>query len=75
MIGVDIREQTYLIIRKNRLFLQGKEWITGEPLWTQYTYNAWRTKEREQAEEVARKLGGVRVLFNPVTGKKKVIGA
>ena len=75
MIGVDIREQTYLIIRKNRLFLQGKEWITGETLWTQYAYNAWRTKDREEAEEVARKLGGVMVLFNPVTGKTRVIGA
>lgn len=72
---MDTKDQTFLIIRKNRLFLQGTEWITGETLWSQYTYNAWKTKDRKQAEEVARKVGGVMVVFNPVTGKTKVIGA
>lgn len=72
---MDSRKEECIIIRKNREFLQGKEWITGQPLWTQYTYNAWRTQNEEEAAEVARKLGGVMVLFNPVNGKKKVLGA
>ena len=33
---MDIREATCIIIRKNREFLQGTEWITQRPLWTPY---------------------------------------
>ena len=45
----DIRKETCIIIRKNREFLQGTEWITNRPLWTQYTWNAWRTRDKKQA--------------------------
>ena len=71
----DIRKETCIIIRKNKQFLQGKEWITNRPLWTQYTWNAWRTRDKEQAKEMAKLTGGVMVLFNPVARQMKVIGA
>ena len=36
-------------------------------------YDAWRTRDRELAEKVARKTGGIMVLFNPIVNQKKVI--
>ena len=55
--------------------MQGSEWITNRPLWTQYTWNAWRTRDKGEAAEVARRTGGVMVLFNPIARQMKVIGA
>lgn len=72
---MDIRTKTCIIIRKNRLFLQGKECYTNKPKWTQYRHQAWKTRDKEKAEEIARKVGGVMVLFNPVADQTKVIGA
>lgn len=72
---MDIREQTCIIIRKNNLYLQGKECFTNKPKWTQYRHQAWKTRNKETAEEIARKVGGVMVLFNPVADQMKVIGA
>jgi len=72
---MDIREQTCIIIRKNNLYLQGKECFTNKPKWTQYRHQAWRTRKKEQAEGIAKAVGGVMVLFNPVADQMKVIGA
>lgn len=72
---MDIREQTCIIIRKNKLYLQGKECFTNKPKWTQYRHHAWRTRKKELAAEVAKAVGGVMVLFNPVADQVKVIGA
>ena len=72
---MDIREQTCIIIRKNNLYLQGKECFTNKPKWTQYRHQAWKTRKKKTAAEIARKVGGVMVLFNPVANQTKVIGA
>jgi len=72
---MDIRKQTCIIIRKNNLYLQGKECFTNDPKWTQYRHQAWRTRDKEKAAEIARAVGGVMVLFNPVADQMKVIGA
>ena len=72
---VDIRKQTYIIIRKNKLYLQGKECFVNEMKWTQYRHQAWRTRNKKQAAKVAKAVGGVMVLFNPVADQTKVIGA
>lgn len=71
---MNIREKTCIIIRKNKMFLQGKECYTNDPKWTQYRFQAWRTRDKEQAVEVAKAVGGVMVLFNPVADLMKVIG-
>lgn len=70
---MDIRTKTCIIIRRNGYFLQGKKWFSEEILWTWSAYDAWRTRNREEAEEVARETGGVMVLFNPITGEKRLI--
>ena len=72
---MDIRTKTCIIIRKNRLFLQGKECFTNDPKWTQYRHQAWRTRNRQKAERIARIVGGVMVLYNPIADQIKVIGA
>ena len=72
---MDIRTKTCIIIRKNNMYLQGKECYTNKPKWTQYRHQAWKTRDKEKAAEIARKVGGVMVLFNPVADQMKVIGA
>lgn len=42
--------------------------------WSDSIYDAYRTRDREKAEALARAVGGVMVLFNPVAGQKKTIG-
>lgn len=70
----DIRMQTYIIIRKNGQYLAGRKWFSNELIWTWSVYEAWRTRDKEEARIVARTVGGVMVLFNPVVNQKKVIG-
>ena len=69
----DIRRETYIIIRKHGLYLQGKKWLEDDLLWTWSAYDAWRTRDREKAMNVARETGGVMVLFNPIVNQKKVL--
>lgn len=70
-----INRKTVIIIRKNRLWLKGRDMLTREIEWTSSPYEAWKTKDEEQAAEVARRFGGIMVLFNPIINKKRVIGA
>ena len=69
----DIRRETYIIIRKHGLYLQGKKWLEDDLLWTWSAYDAWRTRDRGKAVDVARETGGVMVLFNPIVNQKKVL--
>lgn len=73
---MEIRSETYIIIRKNRLYLQGVKQRTwgSEIIWTVYRHEAWRTRNMEDAEDVARKVGGIMMMFNPILGKTKVMG-
>ena len=70
---MDIREQTCIIIRRNGEFLVGTIFYSTDLRWSASAYDAWRTRDREQAAEVARKTGGVMVLFNPVTGERRIL--
>lgn len=70
---MDIREQTCIIIRRNGEFLVGTICCSTDLRWSVSAYDAWRTRDREQAAEVARKTGGVMVLFNPVTGERRIL--
>ena len=72
---MDIRTKTCIIIRKNSEYLVGYIVYTKELRWSNSPYDAWKTRDREKAAEVARKVGGVMVLFNPIVNQRKVIGA
>ena len=71
----DIRKKTCLIIRKNSEYLVGRILGSADLRWSRHIYEAWRTRDREEAERIARRTGGVLVLFNPIVGQKKVLGA
>ena len=71
----DIRKKTCIIIRKNSEYLVGYIVFTDELRWSGSPYDAWKTRNKEKAAEVARRVGGVMVLFNPIVNQRKVIGA
>ena len=71
----EIRRKTCLIIRKNGRYLKGRSMLTNEVEWTWSAYEAWRTRDRALAEEVAKATGGILMLFNPIVNRKLVLGA
>lgn len=69
----DIRLKTCLIIRKNGRYLVGKILWSNDLRWSIYPGDACRTRDREKAEELARRTGGVVMLFNPIVRQLKVL--
>lgn len=69
----DIRKATCLIIRKNREYLVGRILYSDELRWSGSPYDAWRTKDREAAERVAQRTGGIVMLWNPPTRQMRVL--
>ena len=70
----DIRTKTCIIIRKNSEFLVGYIVYSDELRWSVSPYDAWKTRERETASTVARRVGGDLWLFNPVVGQLRETG-
>ena len=70
----ELRTQTCIIIRRNGEYLVGSILFSEELRWSRYRYDAWRTRDREMAADVARETGGIMVLFNPIVGDALVIG-
>lgn len=68
---VDIRTQTCIIIRKGGEYLVGTILYSRDLRWSHSTFDAWRTRDREAAQRVARITGGELVLFNPIIGKTR----
>ena len=71
---MDIRTKTCVIIRKNSEYLVGTVLYSTDLRWSGSPYDAWKTRNMEKAREIARKVGGVLVLFNPIVNQRKVIG-
>ena len=69
----DIRKKTCLIIRKNGQYLVGKILWSTDLRWSYSPHDAWRTRNRETAEDMARKTGGIVMLFNPVVNQLRVL--
>ena len=69
----DIRKKTCIVIRKNGEYLVGYIVFTDELRWSDSPYDAWKTRNKEKAAEVARKTGGIMVLFNPIVNQKRVM--
>jgi hypothetical protein len=70
---MDIRKKTCLIIRKGNEYLVGTICFSTDLRWSIYASDAWRTRDREAAEMVAQKVGGVLVLYNPVINEAKLL--
>ena len=69
----DIRKKTCCIIRKHGEYLVGYIVFTDELRWSASPYDAWKTRKKENAEEVARRTGGIVMLWNPVVRQMKVL--
>lgn len=72
---MDIRRETCIIIRKDGEYLVGTICYSTDLRWSGSPYDAWKTRRKEDAERVARKVGGEMVLFNPIVNQRRVIGA
>lgn len=66
---MNIRRQTCLIIRRGQDFLVGRILYSTEYRWSSSAYDAWKTRDREKAERIARRTGGDLWLFNPIAGQ------
>ena len=71
---MDIRSKTCIVIRKNGEYLVGYIVFTEELRWSESPYDAWKTRNIEKARRVARRTGGIMVLFNPIVNQTKVMG-
>lgn len=70
---MDIRKRTGIIIQKDGLFLVGTIIYSTELRWSRSPWDAWITRDRGKAERVAGKVGGTRMLFNPVAGQIRMM--
>ena len=70
---MDIRLSTVLIVKRGSMFLVGKIPYSHEYRWSDCAYDAWSTRSRERAEDVARLTGGDLWLWNPVAGQLREV--
>ena len=66
---MNIRKQTQLIIKRGNEYLVGKILYSTEYRWSTCPWDAWGTREKEEAEYFARQTGGDVWLWNPVAGQ------
>ena len=69
----DIRKKTCCIIRRNREYLVGYVLWSQELRWSIYRHDAWRTRKKERAEDIAKMTGGIVMLFNPIVDQERVL--
>lgn len=70
----ELKRHTCIIIRKDREYLVGTILCSSDLRWSNCAYDAWRTRNRDDAWRVAEYVGGVTVLFNPITGEIREMG-
>ena len=68
---MDIRTKTGIIIEKDGEYLVAVDIFRTSLVWSSSPWDAWITRRKDQALIVADKVGGCRVLFNPVAGQIK----
>ena len=66
---MDIRRQTALIVRKGNEYLVGTILFSMELRWSRSPWDAWKTRDREDARKVTALVEGVTMLWNPVAGQ------
>lgn len=69
----DIRRHTFCIIRRNGEYMAGRILGSNDIRWTIYAHEAVKTRNRQLAEEIARKIGGIVVLYNDITLETKIL--
>lgn len=69
VVRMNIRRKTGIIIQKDGEYLVARIIGTNELRWSLSPLDAWITRKRDAALMVAVKVGGTRMLFNPVAGQ------
>ena len=70
---MNIRLCTVLIIKRGSQYLVGRIPYSMEFRWSDSPFDAWKTREWETAEKVARLIGGDLWLFNPIVGQLREV--
>lgn len=70
---MDIRKLTCVIIQKDGQYLVGMIMWSKQIRWSGAAYDAWRTRDPEQARRIARRVGGTTMLFNPAAGQLRAM--
>lgn len=65
-----LQEKTGLVVRRDGEFLQCLD-MYYKLRWSTSPYDAWITRDVEDARSVADKVGGELCLFNPIVGSLK----
>lgn len=71
---MDIRLKTGIIIEKDGEYLVGTILFSTDLRWSASPWDAWITRKRDNALRVAERVGGTRMLFNPVAGQLRKMG-
>ena len=66
---MDIRRETALIVRKGNEYLVGTILFSTELRWSRSPWDAWKTRDRDDARKVTELVEGVTMLWNPVAGQ------
>ena len=64
-----LKKATVLIVKRGAEFLVGRIHYSMEYRWSTSAYDAWQTRDKEDAKGVAKRVGGDLWLFNPPTGQ------
>ena len=70
---MDIRLLTCIIIRKNGEYLVGRVLGSEDLRWSYSPHDAWRTRNKDDARDMARIVGGTMMLFNPAVGQLRIL--
>ena len=69
----DPRELTGIVIGRDGEYLVGAVLGTAVLRWSTSPWDAWKTRQKDKAFIVARKVGGKRYLFNPLVGTLRLM--
>ena len=64
-----LKKATVLIVKRGAVFLVARIPYSKEYRWSASAYDAWQTRDKEDAKDVAKRVGGDLWLFNPPTGQ------
>lgn len=71
---MDIRLKTGIIIEKDGEYLVAVDIFRSSLVWSDSPWDAWITRRKDDALKVAERVGGTRMLFNPVAGQLRKMG-
>ena len=70
----ELRKATALIVMKDGKYLSRVgTMMLSSSVWDPHLSNAWRTRNKQEAQEIADRVGGILALFNSITWEVRVL--